>query len=155
MAREIERKFLVAGDGWRQNVVAVKSLRQAYLARTDRLSARVRIVDGTSATITLKSAQAGTTRSEYEYAIPVDDALELLELRQGTLIDKTRHIVAAGGLRWEIDVFAGALEGLIIAEIELPDAGTEIRRPVWLGREVTDDAAYYNANLSLGVPPRS
>lgn len=154
MAREIERKFLVAGDGWRQDAVAAKSLRQAYIARTGELSARVRIVDGTLATLTIKSAQPGVARSEFEYAIPVPDALELIGMRQGSLIEKTRHIVdAGGGLKWEVDVFAGAHDGLVIAEIELPDAGFAFERPDWLGREVTDDPAYYNATLAeQGLP---
>lgn len=155
MGREIERKFLVAGDGWRRSVVAAKSLRQGYLARTDRISARVRVEDDRSATMTLKSAQPGIARSEYEYAIPVEDALELLELRQGKLVEKTRHIVEAGGMRWEVDVFAGELAGLVLAEIELPDTDTHFERPDWLGREVTHETGYYNAALAMaGLPEK-
>jgi adenylate cyclase len=153
MGREIERKFLVSDESWREAVAATKSLRQAYLARTDRLSARVRIIDDKEAFLTMKSAEAGMTRAEFEYAIPVEDARELMELGQGRLIEKVRHIVETGGARWEIDVFDGELAGLVIAEIEFSDAGAHFERPAWLGREVTGDPAYYNATLALeGLP---
>jgi adenylate cyclase len=154
MAHEIERKFLVSGENWRSSVTATKSLHQAYLARTDQLSARVRIVDGKEAFLTIKSAGAGATRSEFEYPIPVEDARELMELREGRIIEKVRHIAKIDGMRWEIDVFAGELIGLVIAEIELADEDTGFEHPRWLGREVTHDPAYYNAALALGGPSR-
>jgi adenylate cyclase len=153
MALEIERKFLVTGDSWRRDVSASKSLWQAYLARTDRLSARVRIIEGKEAFLAIKSSGAGAVRSEFEYPIPVGDALELVELRQGELIEKTRHIVENAGARWEIDVFEGALAGLVIAEIELAGTDVAFEYPGWLGREVTGDPAYYNAALALGGLP--
>lgn len=155
MAREIERKFLVADESWRGSAAAAKSVRQAYLAQTDRLSARVRIIDGMKAFLAVKSAEPGLMRLEFEYAIPMADARELMRLRQGRLIEKTRHIVETGGARWEIDVFGGELAGLVVAEIELdaPDAGFE--RPAWLGREVTSDPAYYNATLARNGLPDS
>ena len=148
MATEIERKFLVAGDGWRSQVEASIAIRQAYLSLTDAMSIRVRIVDDAKALLTIKSAQPGPTRSEFEYAIPVEDAQRLLELRTGLVIEKRRYHVPEGPLMWEIDVFEGAHKGLVIAEIELPDAATPFARPDWLGREVTDDARYYNARLA-------
>lgn len=153
MAQEIERKFLVVSEGWRDGITATQALSQAYLARTDSLSARVRIVDGRHAFLALKSSRPGPTRSEFEYAIPVADACDLMQLRQGRVIEKTRHIVEAGGSRWEVDIFGGELAGLAIAEIELARADDAFARPGWLGREVTDDPAYYNAALALGGMP--
>jgi len=153
MADEIERKFIVTGDGWRQQVESSTSVRQAYLATTGQVSVRVRIIDDQKAFITIKSAQAGRTRSEYEYAIPVGDAEDLIKLRCSGLIEKRRHRVPQGRLCWEIDVFAGRHEGLTLAEIEFPSDGTDVECPDWIGREVTDDKRYYNADLAAnGVP---
>lgn len=155
MAREIERKFLLAGDGWRAQVKSAHRLEQAYLARTGRLSARVRTIDAEHAFLTIKSAEPGMSRAEYEYEIPVADAEELMRLRRGRLVEKTRHLVESGGLTWEIDIFAGALAGLQIAEIELPSEDAPFDRPDWLGREVTGEKAYYNADLAMSeTPPR-
>lgn len=148
MGLEIERKFLLAGDGWRREVVAAKRLRQAYLAQNGRMVTRVRTIDGTRAFLTLKSVEPGISRAEYEYEIPVADAEELMGLRQGLVIEKTRHIVPAGDLAWEIDEFAGAHAGLVIAEIELPSEEAAVARPPWLGREVTGERAYTNAALA-------
>lgn len=153
MAWEIERKFLVIDESWRGGVSATMALQQAYLARTDRLSARVRIIDGAQACLAIKSSGAGEIRLEYEYAIPVEDARELMELRQGGLIEKTRHIVETGGARWEVDVFGGGLAGLVVAEIELDEIEKPFERPAWLGHEVTGDPAYYNAALAIGGLP--
>lgn len=149
MATEIERKFLVAGSGWQTQSTAVRRIRQAYLARTEAAVIRVRIIDDAGGVLTIKSATPGTTRAEFEYAIPLADAEDLIEMRTGLVIEKRRHLVPAGdGLTWEIDVFEGAHLGLVIAEIELPDADTAFLRPDWLGVEVTGDRRYYNADLS-------
>lgn len=148
MALEIERKFLVRGDGWRRHVVRTRRLRQAYLSKNDRISMRVRIDGDEAATLTIKAARTGIARQEYEYAVPVADAKELLELREGAIISKTRHIVRNGGLNWEIDVFDGDNAGLVIAEIELDRADRIIELPYWIGEEVTDDRRYYNADLA-------
>lgn len=152
MAKEIERKFLVSGGGWQDQVERSRVFRQAYLALTDALAVRVRIIDDAEAFLTLKSAEPGTTRSEFEYPIPLADAQALMELRRGLAIEKRRHIVPLGGQRWEVDVFEGAHDGLIIAEIELPHADAAFERPDWLGREVTGERRYYNANLATEVP---
>lgn len=149
MAVEIERKFLVTGDGWRQGVTGRKRIRQAYLATTSRTTLRVRVTDDAMATITIKSAVAGLSRDEFEYAIPLSDAEALIALREGAEITKTRHVVADGDLTWEVDVFEGDNEGLVIAEIELDDAGRAVPGREWLGREVTDDRRYYNADLAV------
>lgn len=147
MPFEIERKFLVTNDRWRPLVTARRHLRQAYLARGGRASVRVRIVDDASATLTVKSRETGR-RLEFEYPVPVADAVSLLELRDGSIISKVRHIVPAGELDWEIDVFDGDNAGLIIAEIELPDERYPLTLPDWVGVEVTRDERYYNSGLA-------
>ena len=148
MAVEIERKFLVNGNSWRAGVSAVRRIRQAYLAENARVSIRIRIDGDTAATLTIKSAEPGVERSEFEYAIPVADAKEMMERRDGAVVVKSRHIVKIGVHMWEIDEFEGGNEGLVLAEIELDRAHTSFERPLWLGEEVTHDPRYYNAELA-------
>lgn len=109
----------------------------------------MRISDNANARLTIKSAEAGMHRSEFEYAIPLDDAESMRSLAVGSIIEKTRHIVPAGDLNWEIDEFEGPNQGLVIAEIELPSVGQSIEHPNWLGEEITDNRRYYNAALAL------
>jgi len=146
--REIERKFLVADDSWREGADAGRRLRQAYLAETERAAIRVRIEDGARAVLTIKSAEPGLSRAEFEYSIPVADAEALTELRQGSTLDKTRHRTLHCGCVWEIDVYAGENEGLTVAEIELGSESESIDLPAWLGQEVTDSPRYYAAKLA-------
>lgn len=153
MATEIERKFLVEGDAWRPLATRSVAIRQAYLTRFDAMTVRVRVVDDAKAFLTIKSPQLGPVRSEFEYSIPVGDALALIAARTGLLIEKRRHIVQLGNASFEIDVFEGAHAGLVIAEIELPDASAAFERPAWLGKEVTGDPRYYNAHLATGGVP--
>jgi adenylate cyclase len=148
MAKEIERKFLVSGGGWRKHADRGKQIRQAYLASTDKLSIRVRIIGKTKAFLTIKTARPGLSRDEYEYAIPVKDAQNLMKLRIGRLIVKRRHNVKVGKSRFEVDVFAREHKGLVIAEIELPSRRATFERPAWLGKEVTSEKRYYNAQLA-------
>lgn len=148
MAREIERKFLVADPSWHEGVEARHRIRQAYLATGGQASVRIRVWGRETAALTVKGAAAGIERDEFEYAIPVDDAEAMLALRQGRLVEKVRHDVRHGGHLWEIDVFAGDNEGLEVAEIELDAAGEAFERPSWLGEEVTGDPRYSNAALS-------
>ena len=148
MPKEIERKFLVSGNGWRKGANRGKSIRQAYLSLTNTVALRVRIVGKTRAYLTIKSARSGISRSEFEYPIPPKDARELMKLRTGRLIEKRRHIVRVGKTRFEVDVFRGNHRGLVVAEIELSRAHARFERPDWLGREVTCDKRYYNANLA-------
>jgi CYTH domain-containing protein len=155
MPTEIERKFLVRGDGWKAKADGGSRLRQAYLASTDGCAVRVRIKDEAKAFLTIKSARPGASRDEFEYEVSVEDARAMLELRTGEVIEKTRYRVPAGDLCWEIDVFAGAHAGLTIAEIELPDEGAHFERPDWLGDEVTQDKRYYNASLALRALPKA
>jgi adenylate cyclase len=145
---EIERKFLVSGRTWRKHADRGKKVRQAYLAHTDEVSVRVRTIGKSKAWLTIKTARPGLSREEYEYAIPVEDARSLMKLRIGRLIVKRRHIVKVGRSRFEVDVFARKLKGLVIAEIELPSRHTIFERPEWLGKEVTGKKRYYNAQLA-------
>lgn len=149
MALEIERKYRVVGEDWRPLVSAKKRICQAYLADTEQISLRVRIKDETTATLTIKTAAPGHTRQEFEYSVPLDDAEELLLVRTGAIVVKTRHIVpAAGDLVWEIDVFEGENAGLVLAEIELEHADQTFEHPAWLGEEVTFDRRFYNSELA-------
>lgn len=147
MATEIERKFLVIGDAWRVGAPSAPS-RQGYLSFGPKASIRVRVMGG-QASLTIKEAVQGSSRAEFEYPIPVDDANDILDtLCQGAVVEKTRHWIQHDGKAWEVDEFKGANAPLVIAELELDDVGEEFARPPWLGEEVTDDARYYNASLS-------
>lgn len=159
MALEIERKFLVAGDGWREAAHAVIPMAQGYIndqaamdSGAQRASVRVRIA-GDDAFLNLKSRELGRSRQEFDYPIPVDDARALLGLCVGGVIDKRRHLVRHGAHLWEVDEFLGANAGLVVAEIELGDVDETFERPVWLGREVTELERYYN--LALASRPYS
>jgi len=142
---EIERKFLVQGDGWRAHGRSSR-LRQGYLCATQERSVRVRL-DGRRGFLTIKGPARGAARAEFEYAIPARDALSLFALCEGPLIDKTRTRVRFGGLLWEIDEFHGDNKGLIVAEVELSRAKQRVSLPPWVGAEVTDDPRYLNASL--------
>ena len=147
MATEIERKFLVRNDRWRDDVHQSMEVRQGYLGSDERSSVRVRITD-VGANINVKSATMGVSRSEYEYSIPVEDAREILrDLCRKPLLEKTRHLLRYAGHVWEIDVFSGDNSGLVVAEIELASADEPFERPPWVGDEVSGDRRYYNACL--------
>ena len=118
------------------------------MALTDTISLRVRTIGNAKAYLTIKSAQSDTTRSEFEYPIPLKDARALMKLRTGRLIKKRRHVVKAGNARFEVDVFNGDHRGLVIAEIELATERARFDRPRWLGKEVTGERRYYNSNLA-------
>lgn len=149
MGKEIERKFLVRGKGWRAAADAGRSIRQAYLAR-GTAQVRVRILDDRKARLTVKSGKAGLERDEFEYDIPLSDAEAMLALRTGEVIAKRRYRLPAGeGLTWEVDVFGEGQDGLVLAEIELPAKDASFARPDWLGNEVTGDPRYSNAALAM------
>jgi adenylate cyclase len=145
MGKEIERKFLVKGEAWRKG--GGKRYRQGYLCLDEKRSIRVRTTpDG--AFLTIKGATERTTRSEYEYEIPVADAIELLENHcVRPLIEKDRFRLIYKGLVWEVDEFFGANQGLVIAELELKSEDQAFDKPDWAGEEVTGDPRYYNMNL--------
>jgi|SRR5580704_761166 adenylate cyclase len=143
---EIERKFLVCGNEWLNLATSHRAIRQAYLNLNGKASVRVRIQDG-GATLSIKSRPAELRRLELEYPIPVLEAEALIGLRQGAVIEKVRHLVPWHDLVWEIDVFSGENDGLIIAEIELRHEHQAIDLPSWITTEVTGQAAYYNSDL--------
>ena len=146
MGVEIERKFLLAGDDWRGLGQAVL-LRQGYLSSARERVVRVRI-EGEQAMLTIKGANVGATRGEWEYPIPLADAAELLDgLCEQPLIEKVRHRIEHAGMVWEVDEFLGANAGLVVAEIELASEDQPFDKPEWIGAEVSGDARYYNANL--------
>jgi CYTH domain-containing protein len=147
MATEIERKFLVRGDSWREGASA-RWIRQGYLSISDRLSVRVRTL-GDRAFLTVKGERQGMIRAEYEYEIPPADAHEMLDLFCARpLIEKTRYGLTHAGFEWVIDVFEGDNTGLVIAEVELTSPDQPLDLPPWIGDEVTHDPRYLNANLS-------
>ncbi len=147
MAVEIERKYLLRDDGWRQQADAGRQIRQGYLAGSSTSSIRVR-VDGDEANLNIKSATLGIHRLEYEYPIPLNDAEEMLgRLCQGPLIEKIRYRVVVEDHLWEIDVFSGDNQGLVVAEVELATEDESFTLPSWAGEEVSHDPRYYNVSL--------
>ena len=148
MPKEIERKFLVIDDSWRKNALK-EELKQGYILREKNRVVRIRTVDA-KGYITVKALVSGIERLEFEYEIPYDDAIEMLDkFCTKPLIEKTRHLVIHNGQLWEIDEFHSDNRGLIVAEAELESAGQALDLPVWAGKEVSEDPRYYNANLSL------
>ena len=148
MAEEIERKFLVVSDEWKQAATGSKLLRQGYLSSNAKATVRVRTQDDSEAVVTIKGATRGISRAEYEYGIPVADAREMLVMAEPHVVAKRRYVVPFAGLIWEVDVFEGRHAGLVMAEVELEHEAQDVHLPGWVGTEVTDDDRYYNASLS-------
>jgi CYTH domain-containing protein len=147
MAKEIERKFLVKEDSWRQ-LAEGSVYRQGYISTQKEATVRIRIANN-QGYLTIKGRSEKYTRSEFEYIIPVADAQEMLDtLCDRPLIEKVRYKVEWAGLTWEIDEFDGANKGLILAEVELSDEQQQIEIPDWIGEEVSADSRYYNSNLA-------
>lgn len=147
MPVEIERKFLVVGDGWRPLVQSSQRFRQGYLRFGPGPTVRVRRA-GPVAFVTIKG-EGGIARAEFEYAVPVEDADAMLAgLCQKPLVEKTRHEVRHAGLLWHVDEFGGDNAGLVVAEVELAAADQAVQLPGWVGREVTEDPGYRNSELS-------
>jgi CYTH domain-containing protein len=147
---EIERKYLVTSDCYKEMAVARYHIIQGYISREKTGTVRVRITDDKAyLTIKGKPAAGHLARYEWEKEIDVYDAEELMKLCQGTIIDKTRWIVPATeeGLKWEVDEFHGKHEGLVVAEIELEREDQSFEKPDFIGDEVTHDPRYYNANM--------
>lgn len=147
---EIERKYLVTSDSYKQMAVARYHICQGYISREKTGTVRIRITDDKAyLTIKGKPATGHFARYEWEKEIDVQEAKELMHLCQGTIIDKTRWIVPAAedGLKWEVDEFHGKHEGLTLAEIELTSEEQEVEKPDFVGEDVTSDPRYYNANM--------
>ncbi len=146
MGVEIERKFLVIGEEWKALAQPIL-MRQAYLSSSPDRVVRVRI-EGELAFLTIKSANQGISRSEWEYPIPLSDAQEMLErVCEQPLIEKFRYRIPCGDHLWEFDEFLGQNAGLCVAEIELQAEHEAFLRPPWLGEEVSHDHRYANARL--------
>lgn len=147
MAKEIERKFLVKSTEYRDIATAKHYIKQGYLSTRKDATVRVRIKDNI-AFITVKGESNGITRDEWEFTIPIDDALEMLRICQGNIIEKERYVVDYMGSIWEVDEFHGVHEGLVVAEIELIDEKETFPIPPFIGEEVTGNVAYYNSTLA-------
>jgi len=145
MGIEIERKFLVIGEAWRQG--EGQYLCQGYLNRDKQRTVRVRVV-GEQAWLTIKGPSIGVTRAEFEYPLPVADARELLALCDGPCVEKRRYLVSHDGMVWEVDEFLGDNAGLVVAELELDSAEQRFDKPDRVGDEVTEEARYFNSNLA-------
>src|SRR5262245_13398069 len=138
MTLEIERKFVVANDGWKNYVV--QSVNNGN-------KARVRIANDV-VTIALKSRRSGLARAEFEYVIHYSDAEEMLRIMcEGNVLDKARHFVSHAGNTWHVDVYEGLLDGVVLAEIELTEADQKLTLPDWIGVEVTADPRYRKINM--------
>lgn len=147
MPVEIERKFLVADDSWRLSVSRSVRLRDGILAFYDGRKIRVRFYDD-KATLTVKGPRKGHARDEFEYEIPSSDGLQLLERHcTGDVLEKTRHHVFFEDREWMIDEFHGLLEGILLAEVELPTEDAALSLPLWVGHEVTNLEKYRQARL--------
>lgn len=146
MAKEIERKFLLASEGWRA-LAKANRYRQGYLSTVKERTVRVRTIDG-KGLLTVKGVSIGATRSEYEYEIPGADADEMLDsLCEKPIIEKNRYKIPLDGVTWEVDEFIGVNAGLIVAEVELQSEDQSFPKPDWIGEEVTGVPRYFNANL--------
>lgn len=147
MKQEIEKKFLVHGDGWRELAKGLLC-RQGYLSSAMERVVRIRTM-GEKAFLTVKGPTAGTRRSEYEYEIPFADCTAMLEtLAERPIIEKKRYQIPFAGLTWEVDEFFGENAGLIVAEVELEDEQQIFQKPEWVDKEVTGDSRYFNSNLT-------
>jgi CYTH domain-containing protein len=146
MGTEIERKFIVVGEGWRPGTTGIR-YRQGYLSTEIGATVRVRVGDE-RAFLTIKGPRVGIARPEFEYPLPLADAEYMLDyLCRRPLIEKMRYRVAHGGLIWEVDEFFAENEGLLIAEVELTSAGQTVALPEWVGPEVSEDPRYTNVYL--------
>ena len=155
MAKEIERKFLVVSNSYKQLAVRGYEISQGYLSSDPQATVRVRIKDDRGF-LTVKGITVGAERDEWEYEIPVDDARQMLALCGTRVLSKTRWIIPAevegsDDAAWEVDQFHGALEGLTVAEIELPSADLNVSLPTFIGSEVTGDVRYYNSSLVASI----
>ncbi len=147
---EIERKYLMKSMDWKSEIIqSITNIKQAYLFEDLDKSVRIRI-RGDQAFLTIKMGK-GVTRNEFEYLIPVNDAEEMIEKAALLCLEKERYVIQYKGKDWEIDVFKGKYQGLVLAEIELANENDQIELPSWIGEEVTNDPTYLNVNLFKGL----
>jgi adenylate cyclase len=155
MAIETERKFLVRGNGWKKGIVRKINIRQGYLSKTRSSTVRIRITND-KAFITVKGKRHNLSCPEFEYEIPMSDAEQMIALSVTPVIEKTRYVVTEQWLTWDVDVFSGINEGLVMAEIEFgPDneRGVIGIMPKWIGAEVSYDKRYTNTYLAEHAVP--
>ena len=146
MGLEIEKKFLVKDSSWKQQAAGVY-YRQGYLSSQPARVVRIRTIED-KAYLTIKGKSVGAARSEYEYEIPYEEALEMLnQICEKPVIEKIRYKIMYQDLLWEVDEFEAENKGLVIAEVELENEYQNIDLPPWIGEEVTMDERYYNSNL--------
>lgn len=145
---EIERKFLVNASLLPDlSQFNSRGLRQGYFCSSERNTIRIRLA-GEEAFLTIKSKTVGLTRAEFEYAVPLEDAKKMLPLCGDNIVKKTRYLIPKGLHTWELDIFTGKFNGLILAEIELSSEDETIELPEWISKEVSMDARYFNSNLA-------
>jgi CYTH domain-containing protein len=146
MPAEIERKFLISDDSWQDGSAGVR-IAQGYLCADVERTVRVRVA-GEAGWLTIKGLSVGIRRAEFEYGIPPEEARELLALCLPGVIDKTRYRIPHESHVWEVDVFHGENQGLVIAEVELADESISPALPPWVGAEVSSDSRYFNSQLA-------
>lgn len=146
MGVEIERKFLVGSDAWKQYAGNGVLCRQGYVVSDEKRTVRIRIM-GDKGYLTVKGATKGFSRMEFEYEIDQPDAAYMLMLCD-SVVEKTRYVFEQNGVTWELDVFEGSNAGLVMAEVELESEAQQIELPEWAGEEVTQNVRYYNAYLA-------
>lgn len=146
MGLEIERKFLLKNNSWKKEIKKTIFIRQGYLNSKVERTVRIRI-QGEQGVLTIKGKNQNVTRKEFEYQIPLDDALHLISMCEKPVIEKTRFLISSNRCTWEIDVFDGENKGLVIAEIELSSEEESFDIPNWLGKEVSSESKYYNSSL--------
>lgn len=148
MGIEIEHKYLVNGDSYKWESAAKSEIMQGFLSRNPERTVRVRIRDN-KGFITVKGRGAGAAHPEFEYEVPLEDAMQMMTLCEPPVIVKTRYIVEDKGNRWEVDEFHDGLQGLVIAELEVPSEDYAFPLPDFVGKEVTGDPRYCNSQLGI------
>lgn len=148
MPYEIEHKYLVVNDSFKDMASGKVEIRQGYLNRNPDRTVRIRTM-GTNGYLTVKSRNHGAKRLEFEYQIPGHDAEEILKLAEPGIVEKTRWFVPYGNLIWEVDEFHGSQKGVIVAEVEIPVDGIVYEKPPFIGQDITGDPAFYNSNMKI------
>lgn len=148
MPVEIEHKYLVTDNSYRGMATGKVAIRQGYLNRSPDRTVRIRTL-GDKGYLTVKGRNHGDYRKEFEYEIPYEEAEEILSLAEPGIIEKTRYLIPYDGLLWEVDEFQGSLNGVVVAEVELPATGIEYKKPPFIGEDISGNPAYYNSNLKI------
>lgn len=146
MAYEIEHKYLVDNDSYKEMATGKVEIQQGYLNRSPDRTVRIRTL-GDKGFLTIKSRNHGAKRLEFEYEIPFSEAQEILKIAEPGIVEKTRFFVPYKGLIWEVDEFHGSLNGVTVAEVELPEEDKIYEKPQFIGTDITGDPAFYNSNL--------